>query len=402
MKKFENEKFKLYFIINVILVIILSLILSLIVNFVFLNSKRSVEKDVISSLAEIEKKESINLISGLDYESEDDINQLIKTIKSKDYIIDKSFSWSAFNQGFYIFIFSSILFIALILENFYYFRWQRNDFFKYLDTYIQSLIEEKYDVNLPDDREDVFSKINLRFNKLGMYLRKKHYKSEENINQMRSSLADISHQIKTPLTSISINNEIILDGSNITKEQRKFLQISQVQIKRLKWLTNSLLKMSKLEANAVKFKKRDIFAWELVAGFEDILKGQLEKSQLKITRRGKLDTILSVDFDWTREALLNIVKNATEHAYSNTEIEVVFLDNPVCKGIEIYNQGEPIDLNEISKIFDRFYKSKTNNNPESIGIGLNLSKNIIESQGGIISVTNEIGKIKFAVLFLKI
>lgn len=400
--KLLNNRIKLYLILNLLFISIFSIILVIATNLIFHGSKIQSKKEMIAVIAEIEKKEGAHLLDKVDYESEESVAKAFEQIEKKGYIADKNFFDKSILKNLFIFLIGFVLFAMIVFENFYYFRMQRKNFFSQLDIYMQSIIDENFDVKLSDDTEDVVSKINMRLNKLGTYLKKRQYKSEEDLSQLKSSLADISHQIKTPLTSLSMNNEILLESENLNEEQIQFLKITQSQISRLRWLTDSLLKISKLESHTVKFNPRKIFAWELTEGFEDVLINQLKKQNINLVIKGNMDTLLNVDYDWTREALLNIVKNASEHAYKNSNIEIVFVDNPSFQGVEILNEGDPIDINELPKIFDRFYKTSNNKNPESIGIGLNLSKKIIESQGGIISVSNEVGKIKFSVLFLKI
>lgn len=399
-KIIHNNKRKLYLLINLISIIILSIVLVIGTNMIFHGAKTQTRKEMISILAEIEQKEQRSLLDKVDYESEKSVSRLFEDLNQRDYITEKGF----FEKDIvtYLLIFFLGLFIStlLVYENYYFFKLQRKNFFDDLDDYMQSIFNENFDIKLSDDSEDAVSRINLRLNKLSLYLKKRQYKSDDDLLKMKSSLADISHQIKTPLTSVSLNNEILMESENLDQEQMQFLEITQSQIARLRWLTDSLLKISKIESNTVIFNTKEIFAWELVEGFEKVLINQLKKQNLKIVRRGKVETLLKVDYDWTREALLNIVKNASEHAYTKTNIEIVFVDNPSYHGIEVINQGDPIDINDLPKIFDRFYKTKSNKNPESIGIGLNLSKKIIEAQGGIIRVSNDGKKIKFAILFL--
>lgn len=398
----KKNRPRFYLFVNIILFILASIVFIQMINHIFIKSKKEIEKETISTIVEIYEKENYNPLKNVDFESDEDVNRVLEEIKSKGYVTDKDFFWDKDGMAREILLKSILIFVSWILFNVLFSKIEKRKYLRELDEYVESVVNHDFDKTLDDSGESMIAKINMYFNKLGLSQKRNYFRLKEDSDSMRTSLADISHQIKTPLTSLSMSNEIIMDDDKASDEQREFLEISQSQIARLRWLTDSLLKISKLESNTVKFNIQQVPAIELTVDFEYVLFNQLKSKGLKLIRKGKTEIVLDVDYDWTREAVLNIVKNATEHAKKNTEVEIVFVDNPTYKGIEVYNVGHPIPLKELTKIFDRFYKSQDNTNPESIGIGLNLSKKIIEAQKGTISVSNEIGKIKFSILFLKV
>ncbi len=299
----------------------------------------------------------------------------------------------------YTFIIISFV-IFLQLMNYLYLRQQQKKYIKSVDVFIDSITNRKFNIRLKENDENIISNLNNRFNKLGLSVRRNYENLEKEQEKMQKALQDISHQIKTPLAALNMYNEIMIDSEDLEEDHREFLELSQSQIERLNWLISSLLKIAKFESKLIQLNKENFPVSNLSQDFEDILKANLMKKNLRIINTGDLDGVVNLDYKWTSEALLNIVKNATEHSLENTDIEIKYSVNVAMTKIEIINKGNLIDPDELTKIFTRFYKSSKNSSSQSIGIGLNLSKNIIESQGGTISVQNNEDGVQFNILFL--
>lgn len=300
--------------------------------------------------------------------------------------------------GFTFIIISFVIVLQLI--NYLYLRQQQKKYIKSVDVFIDSITNRKFNIRLKENDENIISNLNNRFNKLGLSVRRNYENLEKEQEKMQKALQDISHQIKTPLAALNMYNEIMIDSENLDEDNREFLELSQSQIERLNWLISSLLKIAKFESKSIQLNKEKFPISKLSQDFEDILKANLMNKNLRIINTGDLDGVVNLDYKWTSEALLNIVKNATEHAFENTDIEIKYSVNVAMTKIEIINKGNLIDPDELTKIFTRFYKSNKNTSSQSIGIGLNLSKNIIDSQGGTISVQNNEDGVQFNILFL--
>lgn len=219
---------------------------------------------------------------------------------------------------------------------------------------------------------------------------------------LKNIISDISHQLKTPLSSLIMFNEI-MKNQNIPKEDRdNFLKLSDEQLRRMEWLIVNLLKVGRLEAGVVQFR---IINNPLYITINKSLIGLIEKSkekQQKIIIKGNKDIYFKHDAEWTAEALSNIIKNCIEHTDVNGQILISYEETPISTSIKIKDNGEGIPKERIGRIFQRFYKGENSTNPCSIGIGLALSKTIIESQNGSISVKSEEGKgTEFSIIFLK-
>ena len=175
-------------------------------------------------------------------------------------------------------------------------------------------------------------------------------------------------------------NDILTSEKN-ERIRKEFLIKNKNQIERIEWLVISLLKLSKLDSGTVKLKKEKIKVKDLVNKAIEPIKVSLDLKSIDLDLNLSNDTVL-VDINWTKEALLNIIKNACEH--TKDKITITSKNNPLYLEIRITDNGKGIAKKDLKHIFERFYKGS--DNKDSIGIGLNMSKKIINLQQGIIEV----------------
>lgn len=399
---FRGKKYFRLFIINLIIIIALTFFITYSIDRRIESQKKRIEKNLLYQLLlrrEYENDDLLGQALNMDYRSRmDSILEKIEEGKINSYVKNSKIFTSRFKITLLI-VFVVMAFIYFI--NFMIIKSLQNKYIKEIDRYISSLMNQEFDINLKEDDEGIVSNLNNRFNKLGLAIRRNYADMNRENIAIRDNIADISHQIKTPLAALAMYNEILSDSSNLSDEQLEFVDHSKKQIDRLRWLISSLLTLSKIDANTIKFNKQEFELSELSSNFETILMSQLKKKNLRLVEKGDLDKVVHLDLDWTREALLNVVKNATEHAFENTDIEIIYTSNISMVSIEVKNKGNTIDSKDITRIFDRFYKAKSSINFESVGIGLNLAKNIVESQGGSLTVYNMDRGVKFDFVFLK-
>lgn len=297
----------------------------------------------------------------------------------------------------FITIFLSVLtvFSILIVINYYFIR-KLYKKIKEIDYDVDKILQGNYEINILDYNEGSLSSLKNNIYKMTVKLRESNELILKEKNNLEELLEDISHQIKTPLTSMYMINDILQKETN-SKVRQEFLDKNEKQINRIEWLVTSLLKMSRLDNGSVKLKKEmtnvDTMLTKAIAPILPLI----ESKNIKV-KHEKQNLKIKIDPDWTSEALLNIIKNACEH--TKDSVTITTSSNPLYTAIEVKDNGEGIDKKDLSHLFERFYRG--NHNKESIGIGLSMSKKIIELQNGTIEVKSLVGKgSTFIVKFFK-
>ena len=219
---------------------------------------------------------------------------------------------------------------------------------------------------------------------------------------------DISHFKQSLLYTLGfIFRPVILGIMELEKLKSKYLickSIKQInkQLDRIEWLITTLLKYARIESNVVKYNKDTIPLKETIVNAIGPLRLKAEEKSQKIILNCHSQGYYLHDKKWMEEAISNIIKNAIEHTENNGIIDIKLEETPLSIGISIKDNGEGIRKDEIRKIFNRFYKGENSLNPTSIGIGLSLSRKIIEAHNGTITVESQLNKgTTFYITFLK-
>ena len=268
-----------------------------------------------------------------------------------------------------------------------------------INGYLQDILNEHYELNIADYHEDELSVLKNDIYKVTIKLKELSLYEQKEQKFLMNTLEDISHQLKTPLTALMITNDILVNSELTEEERANFLKKETKELEKMEWLITTLLRLSKLDSGQVKFKKEKINALELVDLALESLLIPLELKNVTVLKK-HLDFNLFCDVSWMREALTNILKNACEHTSENGEILITGDDNPVYKAIMITDHGGGIKKEEIKNIFKRFYSTSSSKN--SMGIGLNMARIIVEKHNGKIEVESEVGKYTtFKILFMK-
>ena len=226
---------------------------------------------------------------------------------------------------------------------------------------------------------------------------------DEKIN-LKDIINDISHQLKTPLSALIAYNDILKNHENMDVETKsKFIEMTSEQLDRMDWLITTLLKYARIESNAVSYNKEMIPLSESIRYAIAPLKLSADNKNQNIELDINSEGYYFHDKKWIAESLSNIIKNAIEHTDINGKIKITLEETPMSISITISDNGEGIEKTELKNIFKRFYKGKNSINPKSIGIGLSLSKKIIEAHGGSITAESDLGKgTSFNIIFLKV
>lgn len=212
---------------------------------------------------------------------------------------------------------------------------------------------------------------------------------------LADTLADISHQLKTPMTSMMVMADLLNDENLPSDKRQEFTGNIQNQLERMEWLLSTLLKMSKLDAGTLKLNisKVDIKKMLEKSVSHLIIPMELKNQTLTIVCNESVgESIMgNLDENWTVEAISNIVKNCMEHTPEGGSINIEYGENPIYTYISISDTGEGISEEDLPHIFERFYKGK-NAGKDSVGIGLAFAKQIINMENGSIEVTSKNGE----------
>ncbi len=353
------------------------------------NKINSLINEVINKYPEVNESDLVGILNS---ESEDDL-------LNKYGINDKSSSVIENDKLFkmYLFIDLSILFIIIITLYVYFVinKSKRNKKINKIIELISKINRRNFDIDIEDYTEDELSVLKQEVYKTSLMLRSEADNSLKDKLNLKDSLSDISHQLKTPLTSITIMIDNILDNEEMdSKTRRKFLINIKREIININFLVQNLLKLSKFDANVIKFNKEEVLIKDIVDEAINKVSALSELKGVSIKVSGDKGSTIKCDFMWEVEALSNIIKNSIEHIDGNGFVEVNYTKNKVYSRILIRDNGVGISEEDLPYIFDRFYKGK-NTSKDSVGIGLALSKSIIEKDNGSISVksTPKIGTV---------
>ena len=225
--------------------------------------------------------------------------------------------------------------------------------------------------------------------KMTMRLREQSQQLQEDKNYLANALADISHQVRTPLTSINLLIGLLSEPDIPDERRMKMTRELLGLLSRIDWLITTLLKISKLDAGTVQFKQETISLNELIRKATDslLIPIEIKEQNLYINANGNF----TGDVSWTVEAISNIVKNCMEHTPNGGEIRIEASENSFFAEIVISDSGTGISKEDLPHIFDRFYKSK-NASDKNFGIGLSLARMIITNQNGVIKAENNVIK----------
>lgn len=393
MKILKNKKIIIPIIILTIIIIATNILFT--VN-ELKNNQRITSNVIAGIIGNIEKnypnvseEEIISILNSENEEIEDGKNTLIKygiNIENQNAI-----GQITNNKLLIINILSIIILVFAILVILYIYSRSESKKIKEIEKYIEAINNKNYTLKISENSEDEFSNLSNELYKTTVMLKEQASNSQKFQKTLQTNIEDISHQLKTPLTSISIMLDNIIDNPDMEIETRqKFLHEINRQIEWFNWLVIALLKLSKIDSGTAVFTKKEINVEKIINHVIQNLAIPLEIKQQKVIVNGNSSKFIG-DYNWQLEALTNIVKNCIEHTPNHKNIYIEFEENNFYTKITIRDEGVGIAKEDIKHIFERFYKGK-NSSENSIGIGLALSKSIIERDNGYIICTSKEGE----------
>lgn len=300
----------------------------------------------------------------------------------------------------------SVLFIIC----FYIYLRKRKNAIVQLQDYMDKISRGNYELEINDNSEDELSSLKNSLYKIMVYMKEQADSARIKKVMLAQSVSDISHQLKTPLTS----TQVLLDNLNDNPDmdyatRKKFIYEALNQVNGMSWMIVSMLKLSRIDAGVVEFNNENIsinkIIEEAVGNLEVIAEIKNVNIEKNIDNRNedelnKSDIYIKGDYNWNREALQNIIKNAIEHSNDKGTVKINITDNDVYTAVYITNRGEKLSDKQQKQIFERYY-SEAKYEDNSMGIGLPLAKAVIEKQGGYISVESDDEKTTFIVKYIK-
>ncbi|AWV33673.1 sensor histidine kinase [Paenibacillus odorifer] len=269
-------------------------------------------------------------------------------------------------------------------------RWRYREIEK-LSGYLRQISSGNYSLDVRDNQEGELSILKNDIYKVTLMLSEQRLLLQEDKIKLTNAISDISHQLKTPLTSMTVMADLLSDPELDVEKRIEFTRKISLQLDRIGWLVSSLLKFSKIDAGTIQFKKDSIKVKKLVQKSMEPILIPMDIKEQRILIEGEEATSFIGDYNWTTEAMINILKNCVEHTPAGGEITISFAENTLFTEIVITDNGKGIPKAELPYIFKRFYKG-TNANEDSVGIGLALAQSIITEQNGTIDVVSEVGK----------
>lgn len=300
----------------------------------------------------------------------------------------------------------SVLFIICFCM---YLRRRKKDIFQ-LQDYMDKISRGNYELEINDNSEDELSSLKNSLYKIMVYMKEQADSARIKKVMLAQSVSDISHQLKTPLTS----TQVLLDNLNDNPDmdystRKKFIYEALNQVNGMSWMIVSMLKLSRIDAGVVEFNNENISINKIIEDAVGNLEVIAEIKNVNIEKNidnrnedelNKSDIYIKGDYNWNREALQNIIKNAIEHSKDKGTVKINITDNDVYTAVYITNRGEKLSDKQQKQIFERYY-SEAKYEDNSMGIGLPLAKAVIEKQGGYISVESDDEETVFIVKYIK-
>lgn len=364
------------------------------------NNKISAIINVIKKdYPKITDKEIIKIINNDTLKTNDFFNKYGIDVNNKSILIKNDRDYHKFLAINLSFLTITVVILLIIYIRYNY---KKEKDIKDIIKCIEQINKKNYEIQIDSISEDELSILKNEIYKTTIMLKEAAENSSKDKLNLKKSLEDISHQLKTPLTSILVMLDNIIEDSNMEEKIRNdFIVDIKRNVLNINFLVQSLLKLSKFDVNTVHFAKQENDLKTIVEESIKNVSTLCDLRNINIKLNIKENSKIICDDKWQIEALTNIIKNAIEHSKNNSNIIINIKNNNVYSMIEVIDFGEGIAKKDIKHIFERFYKCK-NTKTDSIGIGLALAKTIIEEDKGTISVESNKLETKFIIKYYKI
>ena len=311
------------------------------------------------------------------------LEQYSLTIDNKSLLKENDNKYQQFLVTNIMIVFISTIFLIFL---FLRFNAKKDREINKITKCLEEINKRNYKIDIEEMSEDELSILKNELYKVTIKLKEDAENSKQAKKDLKDTLADISHQLKTPITSILIILDNIIDNPDMDKNTKEdFIRDIKRELLNINFLALNLLKLSKLDSNTVHFIKKEVSLDEIVTSSIKNIAPLCDLKNITITKNLEPGIKINCDLNWQVEAITNILKNCVEHSKENSKIDITTSANKVYLSIKIRDYGDGISEKDLPHIFERFYKG-SGGSANSIGIGLSLAQKIIESNDGLINV----------------
>ena len=292
-----------------------------------------------------------------------------------------------------------ILFALLLLLDFLHNRYN-DDLLEQITLLIEALVEQQERQIFSEAEDTLTARLQHQLLKLRNILTAQNQMLAQEKEQIKTLISDISHQIKTPIAAANTFAELLSDGELSAEERTEYITTLQMSLGKLTFLTNSLIKMSRLESGIISLKPENNSLNEIVLQAVKTVYAKEKEKGILITFECDQAFEAVLDFNWTAEAISNVIDNAVKYTPQGGFVRLQITEYPSFLRLDISDSGVGIPEEEQAKIFGRFYRGKQSVGTDGVGIGLYLTREIINKQNGYMKVSSDENGSTFS-MFLK-
>lgn len=292
-----------------------------------------------------------------------------------------------------------ILFALLLLLDFLHNRYN-DDLLEQITLLIEALVEQQERQIFSEAEDTLTARLQHQLLKLRNILTAQNQMLAQEKEQIKTLISDISHQIKTPIAAANTFAELLSDGELSAEERTEYITTLQMSLGKLTFLTNSLIKMSRLESGIISLKPEKNSLNEIVLQAVKTVYAKAMEKGILITFECAQAFEAVLDFNWTAEAISNVIDNAVKYTPQGGFVRLQITEYPSFLRLDISDSGVGIPEEEQAKIFGRFYRGKQSVGTDGVGIGLYLTREIINKQNGYMKVSSDENGSTFS-MFLK-
>lgn len=301
-------------------------------------------------------------------------------------ILSLLYSWLSYGAPNMILLMFTLFLAASVFIGFYLYFHRQQQMIEKAISQINLFVSGDNSARIESGSEGSLYKLFHEVNTLATTLNAHAVREQNTKDFLKNTISDISHQLKTPLAALAIYNSLLQDECENKAAVCEFALKSEKEIDRIEMLVQNLLKITKLDAGSIIMDKQIENVSDMMNDLTAHFETRAAQERKEIILLGSTDATLLCDRDWLVEAVSNIVKNALDHTDADNQIRIEWNRLPSVTQIIIKDNGSGIHPEDIHHIFKRFYRSRFSKDTQGVGLGLPLSKAIVEAHDGSIAV----------------